>query len=83
MGPRIRYEFRNISLSDNTEATLEQLLDRRSVALLGEPGAGKSTVAHATVERVAARGYLFGLSLGPDLPRPSGPRHALSLQPSP
>src|SRR4051812_10703021 len=52
------YEFRNISLSDNTEVTLEQLLDRRSVALLGEPGSGKSTVAHATVQRVAARGWV-------------------------
>jgi len=34
------YEFRNISLSDSTEVTFEQLLDRRSVALLGEPGSG-------------------------------------------
>jgi hypothetical protein len=38
--------------------TLEQVLDRRSVALLGEPGSGKSTVARATVERVAARGWI-------------------------
>lgn len=56
------YEFRTVSLSESTEASLEQVLAHRSVALLGEPGSGKSTVAVAAVELVAAKGWvpLFG-----------------------
>src|SRR5688572_8505685 len=45
------HDFRSVSLSARTEATLDQILGRRVTAILGEPGSGKSTVAKAAVQR--------------------------------
>ena len=54
MGPGFRVPVQEReSLVESTEVTPEQLLARRTVAILGEPGSGKSTVAFAMVERVA------------------------------
>src|SRR4051794_34036395 len=58
------YELRNVSLSvsDRTEVDLVGLLSHRLVAILGEPGSGKSTVARAVFLKAASRGFvpLFG-----------------------
>jgi DNA replication protein DnaC len=50
------FEFRNVNFSDRTEATLNRILERKTVIILGEPGSGKSTVAKATVHRSAEKG---------------------------
>jgi hypothetical protein len=50
------HEFRNISLSSRTEATLEQIIARGVAIILGEPGSGKSTVAKASVQRAIDSG---------------------------
>jgi len=50
------HEFRNISFSPRTEASLDDLLKHRAVVILGEPGSGKSTVAKAATERAINAG---------------------------
>ena len=50
------YDFRTVSFSDRAEANFDRIVSRRAAILLGEPGAGKSTVSRAIVERAIAKG---------------------------
>ena len=45
------HEFRSVSLSLRTEATLDQVITRRATVIVGEPGSGKSTLTKAAVQR--------------------------------
>jgi hypothetical protein len=56
------HEFRSVRLSSRTETTLDQVCARRAAIVLGEPGAGKSTIARAAVQRALGLGIvpLFG-----------------------
>ena len=44
-------DFRHISWSSRTEASLDQVISRPAAIILGEPGAGKSTLVKAVVQR--------------------------------
>ena len=44
-------DFRHISWSSGTEASLDQVISRPAAIILGEPGAGKSTLVKAVVQR--------------------------------